>query len=102
QNRGFIAGLVRPARTTNDFPRLGTGFLGPLLDNYDANDDGALSSAELIGAAEVRAADLQAAFLAKYDANKDGMVTSEEALAVHQAKVDQEFGALLKTYDLNG
>ncbi|PYI89588.1 MAG: hypothetical protein DME26_00870 [Verrucomicrobia bacterium] len=90
------------AITTNDFPRPGRGIFAKLLDTYDANDDGAISSAELMAAAELMAEDLQADFLAKYDTNKDGQVTSDEALAVHQAIVSEEISALLQKYDLNG
>ena len=86
------------ALSTNELRRGRHGLHGADLD---ANGDGTISGEELVAAAEAMAADLQAGLLAKYDTNQDGAITSDEALAVHQAAVAAKIAAILDRYDAN-
>lgn len=90
----------------DDLPRRGRR--GPhRLWGLDADEDGIISGAELVAAAENMAAGMQKHFLERYDSvpegetDGDGVITAEESLAVHENHVVQRIEAVVERYDLN-
>jgi hypothetical protein len=89
------------AITTNDFPRLRRGMTPPIPLEFDTDGDGAVSSAELIAAAEAKAQELQTQLLAEFDTDADGVITSAEALAVFETRAAERIADILAKFDTN-
>ena len=67
----------------------------------DVNEDGAVSTEELITAAAMSVAEKQTKFAARYDANEDGDVSGAESLAVAEASVSAHFDHIIGHLDTN-
>jgi Ca2+-binding EF-hand superfamily protein len=88
------------AITTADFLHLPRQVV-PLIEEFDADNDGDLSALELEDAADQIATERLDRFLAKNDTDGDGNVTTDELTALIQAKVGRKFDDLLLKFDAN-
>lgn len=96
-------GVISPADTGRGRWRVAWRQIG----EYDADDDGVVTAAELAAAALARAEEQQAHFLEIYDTVPegaeagDGIITAEESLAVHTQMVAGRVEAFLDRFDAN-
>ncbi len=75
--------------------------------DFDADEDGTITSVELMHAGEILLEEMQARFLAHFDSIPDGetagdgIVTVEESLTAHEDRVIHRLESFLARYDLN-
>src|SRR5689334_1375376 len=71
------------------------------LNQFDTNNDGTISAAEIAAAKETLVNEAKTQLFGKYDTNGDGVITSSEAMAVFDVIANDWVEDLLAHFDRN-
>lgn len=89
-------GTITTAEATAVFDKQAADWLEHILETFDTNNDGAISSADTTPGRRRHPGRLQ---LDEYDANDDGTISNAELLAAADEKVESQLAKFLAKYD---